>query len=916
MLDAIRFPESLGDHEIVGRIGRGGVGYVLEVRNRTTGVSYAAKLIVKANDAVARERFRREAELLARCDRHPCVVKVHSFGETADGVLYMIMDLVRGEGLDRLLEREDRLEPRRAAAVGRDVAAALGHAHALGIVHRDVKPSNVLLDEGGGVRLTDFGLATACDLERLTRTGIFLGTVRYCAPEQAAGSTVGPPADVFATGCLLFHALSGRAPLEHLSTPASVFAALSAPAALPDVRTLEPSCPEALARIVACALEKDPDLRYANGGELADDLARFVAGEATSGTLPARRRRRGRRAAGAALALVLLAAGVAALGVVERKLRGRAALAASGVDLETARSILARCDRLSGVPTQSELDLALATSRRGRERALEAASLGAGADEPRRLADASVGQALAALARRHLALGDAAAALALLDAIPGAPGSIAPEERLDRARALSLLGRLDASEAGALGALPLGARHAEALELLGDALRAKGHFANAAAAYAAALDVEATRPRELRVKHGGAAALAGDDRVALAELAALVPEPQALSPGRAANAALADFAPALYRRALAASRETCERDLDLAWRLAPPPTALATPVAARWVALAAPRAVVWNGTTYFSPDEEGILKLRGPLDLFTRARELDPGCDCSGLWESYELLWAWVRRATWGPGPRTRIARSLLAVAPRDPFLLFHLAWCLRPQGTDGPPAATPEQVLARRLEGLDLVREAIDHFPPQRPDEHGMVDTTAWELAALYVALAGERRLELDPERLRRVTDRGEAKDSRYWFFAARYFRLIGEPEKGLEALDRQPPLTAVLGFGPIAGSTDRASRPRVFTEERILCLFLVGRAEESIQVLQGVSPGDRDRSTEVLLLGCRGQELALRAAPVTPADAGKILALGQVYALLGRVAAAEDALARLERLGAAAEVAKLAPFVERARK
>src|SRR5262249_37408316 len=144
---------------------------------------------------VTRERFRRESELLARCDRHPGIVKVHALGETSEGLLYIIMDLVEGASLDRLLEQE-RLSPRRTAEIYRDVARALGHAHALGIVHRDVKPTNVLLDAQGTPKLTDFGLATTCDLETLTRTKTFVETFLYCAPEQVVGNgTVRPSTD-------------------------------------------------------------------------------------------------------------------------------------------------------------------------------------------------------------------------------------------------------------------------------------------------------------------------------------------------------------------------------------------------------------------------------------------------------------------------------------------------------------------------------------------------------------------------------------------------------------------------------------------------------------------------------------------------------------------------------------------------
>jgi serine/threonine protein kinase len=906
MLDAARFPEahfpeSLGEYEIVGRLGRGGSGVVLEVRNRTTGASYAAKLIMKSNDAVARERFRREAELLARCDRHPGVVKVHAFGETADGVPYMVMDLVRGEGLDRLLEREDRLEPRRAAALGRDVAAALGHAHSLGIVHRDVKPSNVLLDEAGNVKLTDFGLATACDLERLTRTGIFLGTVRYCAPEQAATEAIGPPADVFATGCLLFHALTGRAPLEHLESPAAVFKALRAEEPLADVRTLEPSCPEPLARIVGCALEKDPDLRYANGAELALDLSHFLAGEATSDPdRPARRRRRqARRALVVALGLALLGVLIASIRELERTIGARAALAASSEDLASASSILARRDRPLGAATHSELVLALETSRRARDRAVEAASLGASADETRRAADAVVHQALGALAARHLALGDAAAALALLDSIPGAPGAIAPEERLDRARALFLLGRLDANEGAALGALALGVRRAEALELMGDAFRAAGDLTRAMSAYAAALEVGAARQRELHRKRGATAALAGDDALALAELAALVPDLQALSPDRAANAALVELAPSLYRRALARSLETCEGDLEAASRLAAPPPALAVEVGTRWLELAEPAARRWNEASYTSWDEASVAKLRGALVRFEHAREAAPATFASStLWESCTLLWDWSRNVSLGPGRRIQLARSLLAALPGHPFFLFFLARALRPDKLDPQPTLTAEQQLARRAEALELVQQAADRLP--LPSVEPRIGNLAFELAGVLVEIDVSGELELDTGRLSRLADRGEAKDSFYWYFVAHYLHLRGDDAKALEAMERQP-VGSATGLPP---HKDVAST-------HMLLLLKNGRAERAVEVARR----DGASGSALLLAECRQIEDELTAAGAS-AEPAAALTLGEVYALLGRTANAESALGRLRNLGAAAEAAKLESLIERAKR
>ncbi len=294
----------LGDYETVREIARGGMGAVFEARHRTTGAPYAAKLVLAAGDARARERFRREAELLARCDRHPGIVRIHSFGETDSRQLYMILDLVAGESLEAKLEREKTVDPLAAARLVRAVASALGAAHAKGIVHRDVKPSNVLLDAATGEpRLTDFGIAAARDLERLTRTGTFMGTLGYAAPEQAWGRPVTPASDVFSLGCILFRLLSGRPPVEG-ETPIEHLARLTAPEPIFDVRSLAPRVPAALATLLARALDKDPARRPQDGAAFARELDAFLADpHAAAG----RRRPRlvERIALGAALAVLL-----------------------------------------------------------------------------------------------------------------------------------------------------------------------------------------------------------------------------------------------------------------------------------------------------------------------------------------------------------------------------------------------------------------------------------------------------------------------------------------------------------------------------------------------------------------------------------------------------------------------------------
>src|SRR4051794_275013 len=187
----------------------------------------ALKLIAAghAADGEFRQRFEREARLTASLD-HPNVIPVYAAGEE-DGRPYLVMRLVRGTDLHALLRREGRLAPGRAAAIVAQVASALDAAHAAGLVHRDVKPANVLLDGDDHVYLTDFGLTrlTSSDT-RITETGRWLGTVEYASPEQLRGERCDARSDVYALACVLFTALCGEPPFQRGTVPATMNAVL------------------------------------------------------------------------------------------------------------------------------------------------------------------------------------------------------------------------------------------------------------------------------------------------------------------------------------------------------------------------------------------------------------------------------------------------------------------------------------------------------------------------------------------------------------------------------------------------------------------------------------------------------------------------------------------------------------------
>ena len=206
--------------EVVGPLGRGGMGVVLEARDRRLGRDVAIKVLSGARmyDGVARARFEREARAAARLS-DPSIVTVHELASSGD---YMVMELVRGESLKERLER-GALPAGEVRRFGAALCRALSVAHAAGVIHRDVKPSNVLIDGAERIRLADFGIATFTDAE-LTVTGVMIGTPAYMAPEQLRGGAVDARSDLYAVGATLFEAATGRMlndPADPCRDPAS-----------------------------------------------------------------------------------------------------------------------------------------------------------------------------------------------------------------------------------------------------------------------------------------------------------------------------------------------------------------------------------------------------------------------------------------------------------------------------------------------------------------------------------------------------------------------------------------------------------------------------------------------------------------------------------------------------------------------
>jgi eukaryotic-like serine/threonine-protein kinase len=279
-------PTLLGDRYRLGeRIASGGMGAVYRAVDETLGRQVAVKALRRelADDPTFLERFRREARAAAGLS-HPGVAGVYDYGELG-GQPFIVMELVEGETLAERLAAGGSLPWRAAFAIGEQVAAALAAAHAHGLVHRDVKPANILLGRDGRAKVTDFGIAQAAQTATLTRTGMVLGSANYVAPEQAKGGHVGPAADLYSLGCVLFEAVTGETPYRGRNAVAIATQHVSAP--VPDPREHVRDLPPEAAALVVRALQKHPAGRFASGTAMAAALAAARHEDGATRALPA-----------------------------------------------------------------------------------------------------------------------------------------------------------------------------------------------------------------------------------------------------------------------------------------------------------------------------------------------------------------------------------------------------------------------------------------------------------------------------------------------------------------------------------------------------------------------------------------------------------------------------------------------------
>lgn len=264
-----------GRYEVLERIGTGGMSLVYRARDLTLNRLVAVKILKHQwaeNEEVVR-RFDQEARSAASLvNRH--IVQVYDVGREEPDVHYMVMELVAGEPLRSKIDREGPLPVMEALDIVDQVAAGLEAAHGKKVVHRDIKPQNILLAEDGTPKVTDFGIAYAATSGTLVHTGSMLGTVQYLSPEQARGKMVGPQSDLYSLGVVLFEMLTGRLPFEGESAIGVAIKHLQDEA--PTVQSLRPEVPDSVNRIVERALSKDPADRYLTASAFRQDVQRVL----------------------------------------------------------------------------------------------------------------------------------------------------------------------------------------------------------------------------------------------------------------------------------------------------------------------------------------------------------------------------------------------------------------------------------------------------------------------------------------------------------------------------------------------------------------------------------------------------------------------------------------------------------------
>ena len=299
-----RVGSRIGHYRLMRLLGKGGMGEVYEAEDTVKDRIVALKLLPESvsDDPVFRKRLQREAHSAGRL-QEPHVVPIHDYGEI-DGLLYVDMRMINGTDLRKMLKRFGPIAPARAVAIVRQVASALDAAHEAGVIHRDVKPENILITRDDFVYLVDFGIANAATDEKLTELGTAVGTYAYMAPERFTNDEVTYRADIYALACVLHECLVGSQPYPGDSVSVLITAHLMEPTPRPS--EMRPGIPKAFDDVTARGMAKKPDDRPSSHAEVAAadeptpatpiDAVEAVVGEAADSDAKRERRRQRRRA--------------------------------------------------------------------------------------------------------------------------------------------------------------------------------------------------------------------------------------------------------------------------------------------------------------------------------------------------------------------------------------------------------------------------------------------------------------------------------------------------------------------------------------------------------------------------------------------------------------------------------------------
>jgi serine/threonine-protein kinase len=264
-------------YRVTERIGTGGMADVYKAKDEVLGRTVAVKVLhhkYAMEDGFV-QRFRQEAQAAANLS-HPNIVNIYDWGREDDETYYIVMEYVRGTDLKSYIDRHGKAEPRSAANWAIQVCSALAAAHGYGVIHRDIKPHNLVLMHDETVKVMDFGIARAGDTT-MTQTGSVLGTAQYVSPEQAQGRTLGPGSDLYSLGIVLYELVTGKLPFEGDSPITVALKQVNEQPRPP--RELDPTIPPVLEAIIMQTLKKDPQDRYHSADEMRSDLKRFISGE-------------------------------------------------------------------------------------------------------------------------------------------------------------------------------------------------------------------------------------------------------------------------------------------------------------------------------------------------------------------------------------------------------------------------------------------------------------------------------------------------------------------------------------------------------------------------------------------------------------------------------------------------------------